>query len=189
MVVRWQRALRGGLLPVGSWVGRTRGRASRLPVLSTQLSGSHDDHHSRGCRRGYPRDLRRSYERAGKPSIGRANGRDRHHERDDPPGPSPGAFHLGRRTRGPYCWLLNGDATDACVFAAFIRPEWVGQGIGRRLMERAEAFLFKRHSSIWLHTDGSSRAAGFYERLGWKRMPDVENRDARFEKHRPQTSG
>lgn len=81
------------------------------------------------------------------------------------------------------------DATDACVFAAFIRPEWAGQGIGRRLMERAEAFLFKRHSSIWLHTDGSSRAAGFYERLGWKRMPEVENRDARFEKHRPQTSG
>jgi ribosomal protein S18 acetylase RimI-like enzyme len=82
-----------------------------------------------------------------------------------------------------------GDAADACVFAAFVRPEWEGQGIGRRLMERAEAFLFERHSLIWLHTDGSSRAAGFYERLGWMRMPDVENRDARFEKHRPQTSG
>lgn len=77
------------------------------------------------------------------------------------------------------------DAADACLFAAFVRPEWAGQGVGRRLMERAEAFLFERHSSIWLHTDGSSRAAGFYERLGWKRMPDVENRDARFEKHRP----
>lgn len=82
-----------------------------------------------------------------------------------------------------------GSAADACLFAAFVRPEWAGQGIGRRLMERAEAFLFERHSSIWLHTDGSSRAAGFYERLGWQRMPDVETRDARFEKHRPQTSG
>ena len=81
-----------------------------------------------------------------------------------------------------------GDAAEACLFAAFVRPEWQGQGIGRRLMERAEAFLFARHSSIWLHTDGSSRAAGFYERLGWKRMPDMENRDARFEKHRPRTS-
>jgi ribosomal protein S18 acetylase RimI-like enzyme len=80
------------------------------------------------------------------------------------------------------------DALEACVFAAFVRPEWAGQGIGRLLMERAEAFLFERHSWIWLHTDGSSRAAGFYERLGWERMPDVENRDARFEKHRPQTS-
>ena len=82
-----------------------------------------------------------------------------------------------------------GDAADACLFAAFVRPEWAGQGIGRRLMERAEAFLFERHSSIWLHTAGSSRAAGFYERLGWTRMPDMENRDARFEKQRPQTSG
>ncbi|WP_404406865.1 GNAT family N-acetyltransferase [Pelagibacterium halotolerans] len=81
-----------------------------------------------------------------------------------------------------------GDAANACLFAAFVRPEWEGQGIGRRLMERAEAFLFERHSSIWLHTDGTSRAVGFYERLGWKRMPDVENRDARFEKHRSQTS-
>ena len=77
------------------------------------------------------------------------------------------------------------DAGDACLFAAFVRPEWAGQGVGRRLMEQAEAFLFERHSSIWLHTDGSSRAAGFYERLGWERMPDVANRDARFEKHRP----
>lgn len=81
------------------------------------------------------------------------------------------------------------DAADACVFAAFVRPEWARQGIGRGLMERAEAFLFERHSSIWLHTDGSSRAVGFYERLGWERLPDVENRDARFEKHRPKASG
>ena len=81
------------------------------------------------------------------------------------------------------------DAADACVFAAFVRPEWAGQGIGRGLMERAEAFLFERHSSIWLHTDSSSSAVGFYERLGWERMPDVEHRDARFEKHRPKASG
>lgn len=81
------------------------------------------------------------------------------------------------------------DAEDACLFAAFVRPEWAGQGIGRRLMERAEAFLFEHHASIWLHTDGSSAAAGFYERLGWVRMPDVENRDARFEKYRLPKSG
>lgn len=81
------------------------------------------------------------------------------------------------------------DAADGCLFAAFVRPEWEGQGIGSRLLARAEAFLFKRHSSIWLHTDGSSRAAGFYERLGWKRMPDMENRDARFEKPRPPIGG
>lgn len=56
-----------------------------------------------------------------------------------------------------------GSAEDSCLFAAFVRPEWEGQGIGRLLVERAEAFLFENSPSIWLHTDGSSRAAGFYE--------------------------
>lgn len=81
-----------------------------------------------------------------------------------------------------------GDAAEACVYAAFVRPEWEGQGIGRRLLDRAEAFLFERHSSIWLKTDGASRAAGFYERLGWKRMGELASGETRFEKHRPETS-
>jgi GNAT superfamily N-acetyltransferase len=77
-----------------------------------------------------------------------------------------------------------GDADDACVFALFVRPDWEGHGVGRRLMERAEAFLFERHAAIWLQTDISSRAAGFYERLGWKRTRVMETGDARFEKLR-----
>jgi GNAT superfamily N-acetyltransferase len=78
-----------------------------------------------------------------------------------------------------------GDADDACVFALFVRPDWEGHGVGRRLMERAEAFLFERHAAIWLQTDISSRAAGFYERLGWKRTRVMETGDTRFEKLRP----
>ena len=77
---------------------------------------------------------------------------------------------------------------DACLFAVFVRPEWEGQGIGRQLTERAEAFLFQRYSSIWLETDGSSRAAGFYERLGWMRTQVLGNGDVRFEKHRSRES-
>lgn len=78
-----------------------------------------------------------------------------------------------------------GSSEDACLFAAFVRPEWEGQGIGRLLVERAEAFLFKKSPSIWLHTDGSSRAAGFYEKLGWKRTKLWQDGEYRFEKHRP----
>ncbi|MBP0616629.1 GNAT family N-acetyltransferase [Jiella mangrovi] len=81
------------------------------------------------------------------------------------------------------------DVEDACLFAAFVRPDREGLGIGRQLVERAEAFLFERYSSIWLETDGSSRAAGFYERLGWKRIEGLESGDARFEKDRPRSSG
>jgi ribosomal protein S18 acetylase RimI-like enzyme len=94
----------------------------------------------------------------------------------------------------PCIWVaLEGDQTvgfsmgsseDACLFAAFVRPEWEGQGIGRLLVERAEAFLFKSNPSIWLHTDGSSRAAGFYEKRGWKRTSLLQDREYRFEKHR-----
>jgi ribosomal protein S18 acetylase RimI-like enzyme len=81
------------------------------------------------------------------------------------------------------------DVEDACMFAAFVRPECEGLGIGRQLVERAEAFLFERHHFIWLATDASSRAAGFYERLGWKRSDDLESGDARFYKHRPGNGG
>ncbi len=81
------------------------------------------------------------------------------------------------------------DIEDACMFAAFVRPEREGLGIGRQLVERAEAFLFEHHPSIWLETDGSSRAAGFYERLGWKRSEELGSGDARFEKHQPCSSG
>lgn len=77
-----------------------------------------------------------------------------------------------------------GSSEDACLFAAFVRPEWEGQGIGRLLVERAEAFLFESSPSIWLHTDGFSRAAGFYEKLGWRRTSLWQNGEYRFEKHR-----
>jgi ribosomal protein S18 acetylase RimI-like enzyme len=88
-------------------------------------------------------------------------------------------------TGGEIVGFSMGNRDDACLFAVFVRPNWAGQGIGRRLTERAEVFLFRHHATIWLHTDRTSRAAGFYERLGWTRVRDVSGREARFEKHRP----
>lgn len=81
------------------------------------------------------------------------------------------------------------DVENSCMFAAFVRPEHEGLGVGRQLVERAEAFLFERHPLIWLETDGSSRAAGFYERLGWKRTEELESGDVRLQKHRPRNAG
>lgn len=78
-----------------------------------------------------------------------------------------------------------GNAADGCVFAMFVRPQWEGHGIGRLLMARAEAFLFERHASIWLQTDPTSRAAGFYERLGWERTHKMQTGETRFQKLRP----
>lgn len=68
------------------------------------------------------------------------------------------------------------------MFAAFVRRERGGLGIGRQLVERAEALLFECHPTIWLETDGLSRAAGFYGRLGWKRRRELEGGYARLHK-------
>ena len=76
------------------------------------------------------------------------------------------------------------DAEEGCIFALFVRQKWENQGVGKQLMEKAESFLLARHEAIWLETDGSSRAAGFYARQGWTRAAELENGDARFEKRR-----
>lgn len=76
------------------------------------------------------------------------------------------------------------DVEEGCVFALFVRQEWGNQGVGKQLMEKVESFLLARHEAIWLETDGSSRAAGFYAHPGWKRAAELENGDIRFEKNR-----
>lgn len=45
------------------------------------------------------------------------------------------------------------DVEDGCVFAAFVLPEFEGYGLGRSLMNKAEAFLFQHHQTIWFPTD------------------------------------
>ncbi|XBB66493.1 3-hydroxyisobutyryl-CoA hydrolase [Nocardioides sp. WV_118_6] len=79
------------------------------------------------------------------------------------------------------------DTDDACVFACFVGPEHEGSGLGRLLMERAESALLAHHPVIWLTTDGASRAAGFYRRLGWTAVTDLPDGDLRFEKRREGT--
>lgn len=76
------------------------------------------------------------------------------------------------------------DKAEACVFALFMHPDWEGQGIGSLLMAPAESYLFETHPLIWLGTDSSTRAAGFYEKRGWIRTHVMPSGDTRFEKHR-----
>ncbi|MFT4302900.1 MAG: GNAT family N-acetyltransferase [Desulfovibrio sp.] len=98
---------------------------------------------------------------------------------------------------GPCAWLAEVDDSPVafamidveggCVFAAFVSPEFEGRGLGSKLMAEAEAGLFSANETIWLETDGKSRAYGFYMRLGWKPVSTYENGDVRLEKKRPQT--
>lgn len=74
------------------------------------------------------------------------------------------------------------DVEDACVFAAFVLPEFEGFGLGRILMNKAEACLFQHHQTIWLETAEASRASGFYRNLGWQPVENLPEGDVRFEK-------
>lgn len=97
-------------------------------------------------------------------------------------------------TQAPCAWIAEiggvpvgfsmADIEDGCVFAAFVLPEFEGQGLGRLLMEKAEAFLFQRHPLIWLETAEASRASGFYRKLGWLAVATLPEGDVRFEKLR-----
>ncbi|NVZ52765.1 GNAT family N-acetyltransferase [Pseudomonas sp. B6002] len=72
------------------------------------------------------------------------------------------------------------------VFAMFVRPAYENQGLGRQLMTVAEAALFERHDTLFLVTDGRDeiRANGFYQRLGWSVVDQVDGDDVRYQKSR-----
>lgn len=76
-------------------------------------------------------------------------------------------------------------AEEACLFAMFVLPQFEGRGVGRRLLEKAEAFLFAQQPTIWLETAAGSRAAAFYQRQGWRPAGEQCGEDVRFEKSRP----
>jgi ribosomal protein S18 acetylase RimI-like enzyme len=73
---------------------------------------------------------------------------------------------------------------ECCLFAAFVLPEYEGQGIGRRLVFLAEQELFKHHEIALLETDKNSRAAKFYMQLGWGNKKEINDTDIKLEKHR-----
>lgn len=76
------------------------------------------------------------------------------------------------------------DLAEGSLFAAFVSPSHEGKGIGRRLVQAAEEALFQRHATAWLETGGTTRAAGFYRRLGWGSERDIGEGDIRLEKQR-----
>ncbi|MBD9528706.1 GNAT family N-acetyltransferase [Paracoccus sp. PAR01] len=77
------------------------------------------------------------------------------------------------------------DADEGSLFAAFVLPSHEGMGVGRRLVEAAEAQLFSHHAVAWLETGEATRAAGFYRHLGWGNAQEVGDGDIRLEKRRP----
>ncbi|TXG00930.1 GNAT family N-acetyltransferase [Massilia arenae] len=96
--------------------------------------------------------------------------------------------------RSPCAWVATVDSEivgfsmvdldTACLFAAFVLPEYEGLGIGTGLINACESEIFKSHSVAWLETAQSSRAAKLYRHLGWMNETEIGKGDVRMEKHR-----
>ena len=58
------------------------------------------------------------------------------------------------------------DETEAEIVAAFLSPESIGKGYGRKLFETLEADeLAAKATRVWLTS--SDMAVEFYEHMGW----------------------
>jgi GNAT superfamily N-acetyltransferase len=76
------------------------------------------------------------------------------------------------------------DGEQGTLFAAFVRPEYEGKGIGGALIAQAEQALFRDHTTIWLETSRDSRAAAVYRHLGWGGETDLGGGNIRLTKMR-----
>lgn len=69
------------------------------------------------------------------------------------------------------------------IWALFLRPEAEGRGLGARLHEAMLAWLRTQPVPLlWLTTGTGTRACGFYERMGWRRIGPVDGGEIRYER-------
>jgi GNAT superfamily N-acetyltransferase len=68
------------------------------------------------------------------------------------------------------------------VWALFVLPAFEGKGIGRRLHDCMLTWYFTQtKKTIWLSTDGHTRAELFYRKNGWKQAGMHNEKEIRFE--------
>lgn len=75
--------------------------------------------------------------------------------------------------------------SEGYVFAAFVRPEFEGQGIGKLLMNAAEEGLRRagvREARLSTGGEPGLRAIGFYRHLGWREAGFLDDGQIVFKK-------
>jgi GNAT superfamily N-acetyltransferase len=64
-----------------------------------------------------------------------------------------------------------GNATNGNIWALFVHPDHERRGYGRLLHDTMVEWLWSRGlARLWLTTEPNTRAQGFYEAAGWRRM-------------------
>jgi GNAT superfamily N-acetyltransferase len=93
-----------------------------------------------------------------------------------------------RRGKGWVCAVDNAivgfaiaDLQDSNIWALFLRPEFEGRGMGRKLHSLMLDWYFDQgKSSVWLGTSPGTRAEKFYLEAGWK-VTGMHGKETKFE--------
>jgi len=97
--------------------------------------------------------------------------------------------YLTRRGKGWVCEVdgrLVGfaiaDLQDYNIWALFLRPEYVGHGIGKHLHALMLNWYFAQTSeTVWLSASPGTRAEEFYRHQGWQDVGRTASGEVRFE--------
>lgn len=99
------------------------------------------------------------------------------------------ADYLTRRGKGWLCEInaqvvgfAIADLQDHSIWALFVRPEFIGSGIGQHLHRLMLAWYFAQTTeTVWLSTAPNTRAEEFYRRQGWQDTGRTSSGEVRFE--------
>ena len=73
------------------------------------------------------------------------------------------------------------DLTTYNIWALFIKPEYEGKGIGKKLQNIMLNWYFNRTKQpIWIGTSPNTRAEIFYRNYGWKEAGKQPNGEIKF---------
>ena len=74
------------------------------------------------------------------------------------------------------------DLKDNNIWALFLRPEYEGRGIGKKLHGMMLEWYFSQtQKTVWLGTAPNTRAEKFYRKAGWKEVGTHGKGEIKFE--------
>ena len=74
------------------------------------------------------------------------------------------------------------DLKDNNIWALFLRPEYEGKGIGRKLHDLLLDWYFTQtQKTVWLGTAPNTRAEKFYRQAGWREVGTHGKGEIKFE--------